>query len=579
MGRNREFDELLNKIDEIANNGHITEDMEPETDPKARDLLRVAEALANLNMPPSEDFKQRLKKKLMSDYSPGEKLALSEWSWSRFGAGARKTQLVALVAMLSIALLSSAALALPMLHDLVFKPTTGNIVVYSEPANATITIDGKNTGSTPYSARGLKVGTHRMSLSLENYEDWSANIEVKKNKTIEIRVTMTGIEVLEVKPTSKQKRTENVASSEQPPKANVSNASGNAQPGSSQGSSADSAGSSPSANQQSAPSGSATTGQEQSSTPNISEPDKRSNRYVLAIEGRRLVRYDLETGDDLTVTLLPQADAAAMRATFSTWQGYAVFQANPGSLFLIDLKKDSPKAISIYEAKSGETILNPSWSGSNKIVFGLAGQGNNGRIVELQIGGSEVRTVEETCVVGAGEPTGKYLALVKEDGLYIKETIGNAESRVFAGTQISKLLWSPNGRKLAFVGPARKIDETKFSLYVVDCDGSNLVEVDRQPISMNWSSNSERLVYEVDKNSRVSVCLFDTQALGGGNRLVDGGHYPIFDEKDGGCITFLKMEGLYSLRLTDHEQQEVVKGQRFQVLLYSQGTLTADKKL
>ncbi|MBC8552808.1 MAG: PEGA domain-containing protein, partial [Candidatus Brocadiales bacterium] len=59
---------------------------------------------------------------------------------------------------------------------------TGSINVKSEPANATILINGSKVGSTPEIIENLKPGLHQVEVIMGGFENWSNNIEVTAEK-------------------------------------------------------------------------------------------------------------------------------------------------------------------------------------------------------------------------------------------------------------------------------------------------------------------------------------------------------------------------------------------------------------
>ena len=66
-------------------------------------------------------------------------------------------------------------------------PTTGAILVKSEPPGANIGLDGVPINAlTPYTITDVASGTHTLVLALKGYLDWSANVQVVPGKTAEV---------------------------------------------------------------------------------------------------------------------------------------------------------------------------------------------------------------------------------------------------------------------------------------------------------------------------------------------------------------------------------------------------------
>lgn len=71
-------------------------------------------------------------------------------------------------------------------------PILGSIEITSSPSNATITIDGKEVGTTPLLLPNLLVGEHEITFSKKNYQPVTKLIEVKENETEELHVKLSG---------------------------------------------------------------------------------------------------------------------------------------------------------------------------------------------------------------------------------------------------------------------------------------------------------------------------------------------------------------------------------------------------
>ncbi len=64
----------------------------------------------------------------------------------------------------------------------VLRITTGAIKINSEPANATIYLDGKEVGTTPDTIRAIAQGTHEVEVQAEGYEKWKRSVKVNVGK-------------------------------------------------------------------------------------------------------------------------------------------------------------------------------------------------------------------------------------------------------------------------------------------------------------------------------------------------------------------------------------------------------------
>ncbi|GAX59732.1 hypothetical protein SCALIN_C04_0220 [Candidatus Scalindua japonica] len=72
----------------------------------------------------------------------------------------------------------------------VLQEMKGSININSEPTNATISVNGNISGSTPEHIRNIKPGTHHVEVIKEGLEVWSDYVEVKAGRKIELSITL-----------------------------------------------------------------------------------------------------------------------------------------------------------------------------------------------------------------------------------------------------------------------------------------------------------------------------------------------------------------------------------------------------
>lgn len=73
------------------------------------------------------------------------------------------------------------------------KPILSTLLVESEPAVATIYIDGNFIGETPKIVKDIPVGQHEIRLTKDGYADYSETIIVKKKERAQVSVTLSPI--------------------------------------------------------------------------------------------------------------------------------------------------------------------------------------------------------------------------------------------------------------------------------------------------------------------------------------------------------------------------------------------------
>lgn len=71
-------------------------------------------------------------------------------------------------------------------------PILSSVEITSTPSNATVTMDGKELGTTPLLLPNILVGKHDLSFSKKNYQTITQTVEVKENETAKLHVELSG---------------------------------------------------------------------------------------------------------------------------------------------------------------------------------------------------------------------------------------------------------------------------------------------------------------------------------------------------------------------------------------------------
>jgi len=69
-------------------------------------------------------------------------------------------------------------------------PPFGDVRVVSTPPGATVLIDGKQAGKTPYTAKSVAAGDHEVALRLDGYKPVARSISVRRQQPTELRVDL-----------------------------------------------------------------------------------------------------------------------------------------------------------------------------------------------------------------------------------------------------------------------------------------------------------------------------------------------------------------------------------------------------
>jgi hypothetical protein len=84
---------------------------------------------------------------------------------------------------------------LPSDYNFPLRPKQGKISILSTPSGASVNIDGKAVGKTPWLGQMLEGGRHTVRLSLDQFEDWSENVDIKASKSVSLAPTLTAIQL------------------------------------------------------------------------------------------------------------------------------------------------------------------------------------------------------------------------------------------------------------------------------------------------------------------------------------------------------------------------------------------------
>lgn len=77
-------------------------------------------------------------------------------------------------------------------------PILSSVEITSTPSNATVTMDGKELGTTPLLLPNILVGKHDLSFSKKNYQTITQTVEVKENETAKLHVELSGECIIKV---------------------------------------------------------------------------------------------------------------------------------------------------------------------------------------------------------------------------------------------------------------------------------------------------------------------------------------------------------------------------------------------
>jgi serine/threonine protein kinase len=71
--------------------------------------------------------------------------------------------------------------------------TVGSLQVSSVPSGASVWLNGKVVGKTPYSGKKLKTDQYQLRVRLDGYEDFSRSVQVNQDQTTTVNATLTAL--------------------------------------------------------------------------------------------------------------------------------------------------------------------------------------------------------------------------------------------------------------------------------------------------------------------------------------------------------------------------------------------------
>ncbi len=206
-----------------------------------------------------------------------------------------------------------------------------------------------------------------------------------------------------------------------------------------------------------------------------------------------------------------------------------------------------------------------------KIAFASDREGRSIIYTMNADGANQTALTEELESSGGAEwsPDGRYIAFWAEhegkDGLWVMEADGSNKIKVFDGSLFGPRYWSPDSTHIAFV--SSNLGERGFEhhTYIVNRDGTGLVNVNPDDEGdFSWSPDGMRLAFESERdgNREIYVVNRDGSGLtnltkhpahdGGFSWSPDGVRLAFESERDGNWeIYVVNRDGSGLTRLTD----------------------------
>ena len=203
-----------------------------------------------------------------------------------------------------------------------------------------------------------------------------------------------------------------------------------------------------------------------------------------------------------------------------------------------------------------------AWSPNGRAIAFIT---DDGSLSTIKVDGTDQRTL----VLGGADrttptwsPDGKRIAYDGTRGLFVVAALGGDSIRLTQGVDLSPD-WSPNGRKIVFERFIFRPDENGNAIFVVNADGSGVRELtptlgQREPV---WSPGGKKIAYLGWDDDANQDGLYLMNADGSGRTLVvrpGGGDHDW--SPGGGRIVFLSRDAIHTIRPDGRRHKRIVRG-------------------
>jgi Tol biopolymer transport system component len=244
-------------------------------------------------------------------------------------------------------------------------------------------------------------------------------------------------------------------------------------------------------------------------------PDGKSIVFSRLSDGHDWELFRVPVSGGPAEKMMPQALISATRASWSPRSNLIAFtgMSAPGIAAIWVVNGDGTGARALKAPGASNQMFYPSWYPDGSRLAAM--DGRDLVIQRLDLTGGDAVTLTDHTKVLTGKPSvspdGKWIAFAgqhnagqrydqEQNVIWLVGEAGALSTLEAIPVQGRSPAWSPDGTRLAFESD-RGSDEGRYAIFVIDRDGSGLIQVTDYDLNAThpaWSQDGRRIVFDAE---------------------------------------------------------------------------------